>query len=571
MMTELALQRRARRFAVALGFALASATAHAQDVPPAQGQAPAANAAGPDAQDPNAPPPARGGRPRRAHAHAEIHPYLEVAQVLSADLGHGGDTLTYTSVAAGVDGSIETRRVSAAMSLRYERDIDWNHHVSDRDNISGVAVVSAQLVPGALNFDAGALATRTGGDGQVYGVTNRSSTIDVYSVYAGPTLSTHAGPLAVNAAYRLGYVAVDDHRAGGQLDQDFDHAIAHSATASVGMSPGSLPFGWTVGAGYARENTGGRFRQRFEGYYVRGDVVVPVGPTLALTAGVGYENMQSSQRDFVRDVNGFPVIGPNGPTPDPTAPRLLTYDLDGLMYDGGVIWRPSPRTELQVRAGHRYGGTTVVGSLDHRINATSGVHAEVFDTVETFGKGLNDDLSTLNASAANLNVVRDPLTGSLGGCVFGSAGANGVCLDRSLSSISGDTFRMRGASLTFSGERGLWTYGVGAGYAHRRYFRPAVPGFTGFASEDDGASVYGSFGRRLSRTSQVDLSAYASWYGNDVPGDPNVTGVGATLSYSRTMLLERLRLLAALGIYHTDSGATDSTVASALAGLRYTF
>jgi hypothetical protein len=573
MMTELALQRRARRFAVALGLTVAAATAQAQDLPPAhgQGQVPAADASGPGAQDPNAPAPPANGRHRRPHAHAEVHPYLEVAQVLSADLGSGGDTLTYTSVAAGVDGNIETRRVSAAMSVRYERDIDWQHHVNDRDNISGVAAINAHVVPGVLDFSAGALATRTGGDGQVLGVTNRSENIDVYSVFLGPTLATHAGPLAVNASYRFGYVAVDDHRTGGTLNDDFDHATAHSATASVGMSPGALPFGWTVGGGYARENSGGRFRQRFEGEYVRGDVVVPVGPTLAVTAGIGYEKIQSSQRDFVRDVNGFPVIGPNGPTPDPTAPRLLTYDLDGLMYDGGLIWRPSPRTEVQVRAGHRYGGTTVVGSIDHRIDANSGVHAEVFDTVETFGRSLTNDLGTLSANAAGLNVARDPLTGSLGGCVFGTAGANGVCLDRSLSSISGDTFRMRGASLVFSGERGLWTYGVGAGYAHRRYFRPAVPGFAGFATKDDAASVYGSLGRRLSRDSEVDLSVYASWYGNDEAGQSDVTGLGATVSYSRNLLLERLRMIAALGIYHTDSGATDSTVAQALAGLRYTF
>ena len=44
------------------------------------------------------------------------------------------------------------------------------------------------------------------------------------------------------------------------------------------------------------------------------------------------------------DGTGFPVIGPNGPTPDPSAARLLTYDQSGLMYDGGIIWRPSPRT-----------------------------------------------------------------------------------------------------------------------------------------------------------------------------------------------------------------------------------
>ena len=37
-------------------------------------------------------------------------------------------------------------------------------------------------------------------------------------------------------------------------------------------------------------------------------------------------------------------------------------------------------------------------------------------------------------------------------------------------------FRSRGGSVVFSGERGLWSYGLGAGYAHRNYARPAVAG-----------------------------------------------------------------------------------------------
>jgi hypothetical protein len=401
----------------------------------------------------------------------------------------------------------------------------------------------------------------------VFGVTNRDSAVNVYSVYAGPTLSTHAGPLAINGSYRFGYVKVDDDRANNALDDDFDHSTVHSATASVGMSPGTLPFGWTVGAGYARENNGGRFRQRFEGEYVRGDVVVPVGPTLALTAGVGYEKIQSSQRDFVRDINGFPVIGPNGPTPDPSGPRLLTYDMDGVIYDGGVIWRPSARTELQLRAGHRYGGTTFAGSFDHQINDHASVHAEAFDTVETFGHLLNNDLSRL---PSNFDAGRDVLTGGLGGCVFGAQGG-GVCLDRSLQAINSNTFRMRGGSLVFAGSRGLWNYGVGAGYAHRRYFVPLGLGQTSVATEDQTYSVYGTVGRRLSRTSQIDLTAFASWYDSDVIGVDGVSTVGANVDYSRTFMLEHLQLMAALGLYHTDTGSDSSTVASGLAGFRYTF
>jgi hypothetical protein len=577
MTNELHLTGRLKRLALAIGLTLASASAFAQDAPPpasgvsypeptqSAGAAPAQDAG----QDPAAAP--SSAPPRGRHSRGEIRPYLEVTQVLSADLSGGGDTLTYTSVAAGVDGSITTRRVTAQASLRYQRDIDWNGHVAQQDNISGLAMVHAEVAPGLLSLDAGGIATRTGGAGRVFGVTNREDTTDVYSVYAGPTLATHAGPLAINGAYRFGYTHVNDHSASTLPGDDFDSSTAHSLTGSVGMGTrsGGLPFGWTVGAGHVRESSSDSFRHRFEGSYVRGDVVVPVGPTLALTAGVGYERIRSSQRDFVRDAGGVPVPGPNGqPQADPNAPRQLTYDMDGIMYDGGIIWRPSPRTELQARAGHRYGGTTYLGTLTHQIGRHAAVNVAVYDTVETFGHQLGNDISSL---PANFNANRNPLTGSLGGCVFGREGG-GVCLDRSLQSITGDSFRARGVNASVAGERGLWSYGIGAGYNRRHYHRPVLAGVTVLGAEhDEDFSVYGNVSRRLGRTSAVTFDAYASWYDNDLANFDSVTSQGATIGYSRTFMLERLQLLAAFGVYRSDDGTISSTNGSATAGLRYTF
>jgi hypothetical protein len=569
MTNELHRTRRLSRLAFALGLSLGGASAYAQTTaPPPANYGPSAvqDAVAPEAgaQDGNAVAAPAPQRRRRA----EIRPYLEVAQVLSAALD-GGETLTYTSVAAGVDGRIETRRVTAQASYRYERHIEWSGDAGDRDVHSGIAMVNAQVVPGVLNFDAGAVATRTGGEGRVFGTTNQDASVNVYSLYAGPTLSTHAGALAINGSYRLGYVKIDDDRLNPLLDDDFDSSIAHSATASIGMSPGRLPFGWTVGAGYARENSGGRFDQNFEGAYVRGDVVVPVGPTLALTAGVGYEDIQSDQRGIARDAAGIPVLDAGGrPIPSTTAPRVLTYDLQGVMYDGGFIWRPGPRTEFQARAGHRYGGTTVVGSFQHRFNQNAAINAQVYDTVETFGHLLTTDIGGL---PGDFDANRDPLTGGLGGCVFGGSGG-GVCLDRSLQSITGSTFRMRGGSVTFAGNRGRWTYGVGAGYNNRRYARPADAALAAqTASKDESVSVYGSLGRQLTRTSEVDFDAFVSWYSSDRPNSDDVTAAGANVGYSRSFLLDRLQMLAALGLYHTDDGIEGSTNASALAGLRYNF
>jgi hypothetical protein len=196
------------------------------------------------------------------------------------------------------------------------------------------------------------------------------------------------------------------------------------------------------------------------------------------------------------------------------------------------------------------------------------LNVAVYDTVETFGHQLGNDIRAL---PANFNANRNPLTGSLGGCVFGQAGG-GVCLDRSLQAITGDSFRARGVMATLAGERGLWSYGVGAGYNRRHYHRPVYAGvIVQGAEHDEDVSVYGNLGRRLSRTSDIAFNAYASWYDDDLANSEAVTSQGATISYSRTFMLERLQLLAALGIYHSNGGTGSSTNGSATAGLRYTF
>ena len=564
------LIRRLARLTLGLGLGVAAAAASAQGLPPGpsgmSNPAPSSAATSPAYRE-TAPEALPSAGPRRLRS--SIHPYLEVAQVVSAELD-GGDVLTYTSVAAGVDAQIHTRRVNVAIGYRYQRNIEWDGDVGDTDVHSGVAMVNAQIVPGVLQFDAGAMATRTGGEGRALGVTDRDASVEVYGAYAGPTLSTHVGPVSVNANYRLGYVAVDDDRPVARRSDDFDSAVAHSAAASVGMGPGRLPVGWNVSAGWARTDTEGRFDPEAEGVFVRGDVVVPLGPTFAVTAGVGYERIEASQLDIARDATGAPIIGADGrPVPDPTRPRVLTYDLDGLIYDAGIIWRPSSRTELQARAGHRYGGTTVAGTFSHQFSAHSGMSAVVYDSVQTLGGLVVNDLSNL---PDDFEVNHDPLTGNLSGCVFGRDPGQGACLGSSLNSIRGGTFRLRGASLVFSGNRGLWNWGVGAGYQHRRYRRPTDPAFSLLGPEEEQSfTVSGALGRRLSRTSQIGFDAYASWFDTDLVGVDSVFGAGATVSYSRTLLMERLRLLAALGLYHSDDGTVDSTVASGLLGLRYTF
>ena len=76
---------------------------------------------------------------RRAQRQVDVSPYLEVGQVLTADLKNGGDVLTYTTVAAGIDAAIVTRRAELAATLRYEHRFGWNGDLGDSDTISGLA------------------------------------------------------------------------------------------------------------------------------------------------------------------------------------------------------------------------------------------------------------------------------------------------------------------------------------------------------------------------------------------------------------------------------------------------
>lgn len=522
--------------------------------------------------------------PSPASARADIAPYLEVQQVLSADL-HDGDVLTYTAAVAGVDGRVSTRRFEAQISYRYEHRFAWDDDLSDDDIHTGVAQARLEVVPNLLSFDAGALAARSRVDprGAIFGfnTVDNPNVAEVYSAYVGPTLSTRVGDLDVGASYRLGYVHVDDHSLAGVPGQpafdSYDSSVVHNANASVGMGAGRLPFGWTVGGGYVHEDVD-RLDREFDGAFVRGDIVVPVSHTLALTAGVGYEDIEASQQDILRDANGVPIISPDGElVPDSAKPRLLTYDEDGLIYDAGVIWRPSRRTELQARAGHRYGGTTVIGSFRHELNSTYGIYANVYDSVSTFGQLT---LTNLNGLPDDFNVNPNPFNpgiGGVGGCVFGEEGGSGVCFDDAFQSIDSSNFRIRGANVLVSGGRGPWSMGLGAGYAQRRYNDPdlTIDGFTFDRRKDESFTVNGYMSRALSRTSSINVNAYTAWFDSDAPGVDASFGAGISGSYYRTLWIDHLQGYAAVGLFTSDSGDFDgdfnSTVASGLIGIRYTF
>jgi hypothetical protein len=507
---------------------------------------------------------------------AEVAPYLEIQQVLVADLKDGSDVLTYTSVAAGIESSIQTRGAQAQVNLRYERRFFYQDNLGDDDVITGLARGAVQIVPNVLTLEAGGIATRSRVDLRGEAPSNTVGDIDnvtqVYSVYAGPNLSTQVGALDVNANYRVGYTKVENKSTGtlppGQLPIDvFDDSVSHSASASVGMQPGDLPFGWSVGGGWEREDAG-QLDQRYEGKYVRADVTVPVSSSLALVGGVGYEDIEISERDAVRDINGVPVVGEDGRlVTDETSPRLLSYDQDGIIWDAGVLWRPSRRTSLEARFGQRYGSETYYGSFGYQPNQNTALNISVYDTVSGFGNLLNDNLANLGTSFSS---GRNPLSGELNGCAFGQTSS--LCFNDVLQSAASSSFRARGVNGQLTYTAGGWNTGLGAGYARRRYFASqlgAVSAVDGLVDENYYANF--TIGRQLDTYSSFDANVYANLLDSGFVDAPNVLGLGANAAYYR-QILPGLQGTAAVGLDSFQQDGFDSEItASALLGLRYDF
>lgn len=506
-----------------------------------------------------------------------VAPYIALGQVLTADL-QSGDVLTYSTVAAGIDASIRGERAEAQISYRYERRISWDREIGDDDVHSGLARAAVKVVP-AVTLEAGAIATRARSDmrGAAPGVLagNVDNISQVYSAYAGPTLATRVGPASVNASYRLGYTKVEAPGVTGvapdapRLDA-YDSATAHVAQASVGVKAGTvLPVGVTVSAAYEREDSG-QLDQRYEGSHARADIVVPVAPTLALTAGAGYEKIEISERDPLLDGAGNPVADARGRfVTDPASPRRIAYNTDGLIYDAGVIWRPSTRTTVQGRVGKRYGGTTYTGAISYAPTPSLGVQVGVYDSVDTFGRQLRTGLSNLPTSFVD---QRDAFGQQFSGCTFGTtSAATSGCLNDVFQSIATAGYRARGIDAVISANRGPLTFGAGAGYANRRFFAPRrAAGFTidGVTDESYYAQLFGSMA--LDANSGVTGNVFANYFDSGIAGAAGVVSTGATALYYRNF--GRIGTSASVGLYSfSQEGAQDQLSAQAQVGMQYQF
>jgi hypothetical protein len=508
---------------------------------------------------------------------SDISPYLEVDQTAIWDLkGGNGDMLTYTTVAVGVSGSIQTQSVAIGADVRYAHQFGWDSNATDQDILSGIVNGRFEVVRNVLSLEAGALATRVRSDfkGATNALAGASSTDKVYSAYIGPNFVAPIGDLTVTGAYRLGYNRVDQGNGaavalGLPVTGTFEESWLHNASASVGMQPGTLPFGWSVGVGYVRESAS-QLDQRYEQKFARADVTFPVGPTVALVGGVGYEDIEISNKDALRDANGVPVRDSSGRfITDEASPRRLSYDDDGLIWDAGVMWRPSPRLQAEARVGHRYGSMTYTGSLSWAASRRTSVSVALFDSIDSFGRALNGSLANLGPE---FSIMRNPFSGDIGGCAFNDGQSGGACFNDTLTGIATANYRNRGIVAQIARQGDPWGMTLAAGYVRRKFIadsQSVLAGANGLVDQN----YFVSFGvqRAIDAVSAFDAQTYFNYFDSGISGVGDVTNMGANASYRRT-IWRRLQASAAIGVDSIDRKGQEAFISLlAQLGLRYQF
>lgn len=516
--------------------------------------------------------------PAAAKRRVEVLPYVGIDQTLVADLSGGAsdDTVTYTSVRAGVDVSIKQRSSELRANLAYQHQFSWRSSDPDQDVITGLASGRVDLVRGKLSLEGGGLATRvrtdglTGANGSLLSSASQSQ---IYSIYAGPTWRSRVGDLEVNAAYRLGYNRLEDGTDAAILGttalDSFSESWTHYATASLGMQPGTLlPVGWALGGGYQREDAS-QLDQRFEDKWGRLDLTLPLTLDLAAIGGVGYEAIKISNRDALRDpTTGDPIRDSHGRfITDPASPRLLSYDNSEVIWDVGVQWRPSRRTSAQFTVGHRYGSMSYTGSLSWQPDPRTGVNISLYDSVDSFGRSLSGGLANL---PGDFVVSRNPFSGDLTGCTFGTS-TGSTCFSDTLSGIRTANFRHRGVNASIVHTYGPWRYGLGVGYSQRKFLGqdPVFAGLNGRKDENYYASA--ALGYAIDAYSGVDLTLYVNQFDSGINGVSDVFNAGGYLSYHR-QLMRRLGLHASVGLDHVKASGVDAVLtALGQIGVRYEF
>jgi hypothetical protein len=249
------------------------------------------------------------------------------------------------------------------------------------------------------------------------------------------------------------------------------------------------------------------------------------------------------------------------------APRYVAFETEGLIWDAGVVWRPSRRTNLEAHIGQRYGELGGYGFFIYQPSSRTNIYIVAYEGITGFGGSLTNSLFNLPTQFV---VLRDAITGNLSSCGASSQGSS--CTAGSIGSVNSTIYRGRGLSATLGYDTGRWRTGFGAGYDRRQYLTSAetvLAGANGKVDEYYWIAAYA--GARLSDHALVDatIDAYKFHSGLNSAGTLNAMRAVAVYQRMFSNHFSANATMALDGIFRPT--LDDLWTGSGSVGVRYTF
>jgi len=517
----------------------------------------------------------------------EVDPRVNVRQVL--DVGFGADdTTTYTEVAAGLGVRVQTRRIDGTIDYTYGRRFTQRGDLANDDRHSLTARAEFRVTERSIAIETGAFASlvnRDLGRGASFsGDANDGNLQQVYSAYAQPRIRFDLSDVAeLEASYRLGVFMVDNRRAAFTSTTPNDSVPStpssdstnQQAVINIGNRERSRRLRWDLQAEADIENID-VLAQRYRSYSGRFEVEYRLSRKVGLLANVGYEQIRNTQLAFQTDPLGRPVVGPDGSfVVDPAAPRNVLFDESGVTFQGGLIWVPSRRTKVDVRAGQRYGDLNIAAQASWRPSPRIGLDLSVGENIESFGRLLTREIGGVPTS------FLIPASGFLAsnGCIFGTDPTTGTCIGNAIQSVTNAQFRNRQGQLTISGARGRTRYAATAQVSQRRYLNSAAlqsPGLPAvdpafLTRRDRSLALNLSLDQTLRGGHQIGVNAFANRFSYALSQARRDTYLGGSASW-RYRLGQHVDLGASGTVsrrYQSGGARQNDAIVAITAALRY--
>lgn len=480
-----------------------------------------------------------------ASARIEVTPTIELRQIFSDEVGDG-KAGAYTVVSPGVEVAVNGRRTSAALNYSYDRRLAWQSSTADiqkgAHNLSARA--DMEVARELLFLSAGGLITSTTRDLRGPVSLNRDLNVYnqtmVYSGYITPSLRQRFGAFADGElSYTLRGLATNeddafvvDQRGGNEYDYQLEPAsdsYGHSATASLKSGEAFNRLRWTLSGTYSydkRDVLNETFRSArgtLDGEFV-------LSRQLSLLGSVGYDDSFSrSDRSYT----------------DTT--RVTRYDESGVVFDGGLRWSPSRRTDVSVRVGRRFGSTTVNAQGEWMPLEGVAFKLAYTDSIETESSLLTQQIGDTTVSSL-LSGSRYRTGGSASEGYYATQGQSTMRARIGRASISIDRRNWFGGLTAVVDRRGALSF---TPVDSTVTVDPAI-----FENEDKTYGATGNLGRKINARSSWNVSASGYRYEYALSSNRRDWLYGGSVGYSYDLT----RAMRATAAY------THSTRTSSVAG-----